>query len=99
MPELSGGTISQARLDYKHRLGAAYAIGLLDDPEYVAIHCETLDDLLLERVDGRLVCIQVTSKDAGLPPCRAREEKVLHTFANSCIVERDHGNSIFDIPL
>jgi len=90
----SGGTIAQSRLTYQHMIGAGLAMGIIGDDSVVAVHCEDLDDLLLELADGSLICVQVTAKETGKPPLKARDPKVVDTFKTFCILEKAHASQI-----
>ncbi|HEY1682876.1 MAG TPA: dsDNA nuclease domain-containing protein [Candidatus Tumulicola sp.] len=83
----SGGTIAQSRFTYQHTVGALLAFGLLDDEDMAYVYCETVDDLLLEQVNGDLTCVQVTSREHTQPALKAKDEKVVHTFATFCETE------------
>lgn len=74
------GDETQARFRYQHAYGAMLALGSLRSSSstlYTAIHCEQLEDLLAETVEGTFDAYQLKTRKPEQGPWRIREESFL----------------------
>jgi hypothetical protein len=83
-----GGDESQRRFRYQINYTALKILQLLlDETEVSAVYCEQIEDVLLEKKDGRFVGIQVKTKQLDQAPFRSGDPAIINTLARFCVRE------------
>ena len=76
----------QRRFRYQINYSALKALQLLAvETDLAAIYCEHIEDLLLERDDGKFIAIQIKTRELDQQPLKSREHIVVTALSRFCI--------------
>jgi len=76
----------QRRFRYQVNYSALKALQLLSaEADLTAIYCEHIEDLLLERDDGKFIAIQIKTRELDQQPFKSTEQIVVTALSRFCI--------------
>lgn len=77
------------RFRYQITYTALKALGLLRaETEMAAIYCEQIEDLLVEKTNGRFVAVQIKTRELDQGPIKSSDETVTGALAHFCRRDR-----------
>ena len=90
------GDDTQRRFRYQHIYAAIYSLKLLDEePEFIEMYCEHLEDILMKRSDGKFVGMQIKTRETGQEPFKTMDSAVKKSLKRFLKLEKDLGSDFY----
>ncbi|MBX5272252.1 MULTISPECIES: dsDNA nuclease domain-containing protein [unclassified Rhizobium] len=83
-----------ARFEYQYSYAAINAIRLVTGKaDFDEVICESHEDFLLKRSDGKFIGTQIKTRNITRPPFKAREAQVIRALAKFCVLDKKFPDS------